>query len=155
MLYVRSVCSAAVVLLAINLAGCGGAKSDKWTEGRQPTYPATGSVTYKGNPLPDATVVFQSSGPEPVTAVARTDASGKFVMRTYDDKSGAVAGEHKVIITAVKVEGPPPGADLDKVDPTVKETSLIPTKYGDFAQSGLTANVSEQGPNTFEFTLED
>ncbi len=152
---VRPVFSATVALCVICLVGCGGAKSDKWTEGRQPTFPATGSVTYKGNPLPDATVVFQSIGSDPVTAVARTDASGKFVMRTYDDRSGAVAGEHKVAITAVQVEGPPPDADLDRIDPTVTETSLIPTKYGDFKQSGLNAIVTEQGPNTFEFALED
>ena len=142
-----------VWLSLIGLVGCGGSSDDNWTKNRPATYPVTGMVIYKGNPLPNATVVFSSQGENPTAAVGRTDEQGAFSLTTFNDQDGAVAGEHQVLITATKIKGPPPGANLDEVDPTVTEISLSPQKFGEPGNSGLSATVTESGPNQFFFDV--
>lgn len=142
-----------VWLSLIAIVGCGGTSDDKWTKSRPATYPVTGMVIFKGNPLPNATVVFSSQGENPTAAVGRTDEQGAFSLTTFNDQDGAVAGEHQVLITATKIKGPPPGANLDEVDPTVTEISLIPQKFGEPGKSGLSATVTESGPNQFFFDV--
>lgn len=132
-------------------AGCAGGK-DQWEKDRRQVVEAGGVVTFDGAPLPGATVIFSPAGGLSA-AVGRTDAEGRFVLKTYADGDGAIATDHKVTVTCVKVEGPPPGANLDEIDPTIKETSLIPERYGQADKSGLTATVTYEGPNEFKFEL--
>ena len=58
-----------VCLISLGLAGCGPRLA-----------PVHGRVTYKGQPLPDATVVFISVHGQIATGV--TDAKGQFALRT-------------------------------------------------------------------------
>jgi len=135
------------------LTSCsGGSGQDKWTKSRPETSPVSGTVTYDGKPLAEATVVFSPVG-EQQAAVGRTDARGNFRLTTFKDGDGAIPGNYKVGITCVHTEGPLPGTNLDEVIPTIKETSIIPVKYGNFEKSGLTTEVLAKKPNSFDFAL--
>jgi hypothetical protein len=136
--------------------------------GRRPTSPTSGTVTYKGKPVADATVSFIAIEGEPASSFGVTDAQGRFEMFTYEAGDGAVVGEHQVTIT--KTEGGKPIPPRTGEDPWNLETynppatgqmpppvvkHLVPEKYGDAAKSGLKATVTQDGPNEFKFDLTD
>lgn len=138
--------------LLVLVSGCGGAP-----EG--PTlYPVKGKVTLEGQPVPNATVMFQpSSGP---VATGVTDANGEFTLKT-GAQEGAVAGTHQVSVVATageKVMENPSPDDLAALstDPKQKPAepkSLIPERYSKFETSQLTATVSEDASQN-NITLE-
>ena len=142
-----------LLLVVVGVLGCfGSGKNDKWTKDRPPTYSVKGTVTFDGKPLADASIVFRPTVGENA-AVGRTNQQGEFTLQTFEEQDGAVAGDFQVSVTAVKIEGPPPGANLDEINPVTKEIWLIPQNYGDFKKSGLTATVTKSGPNVFDLTL--
>lgn len=49
------------------------------------------SVTFKGQPVKGADIVFVPSTPEALAAFAKTGADGKFEMRTFEPGDGVVA----------------------------------------------------------------
>ncbi|HUG90179.1 MAG TPA: hypothetical protein VML55_05070 [Planctomycetaceae bacterium] len=166
-----SVTSLAVLVAATSL-GCGGSSDD---DGRKKAVPATGTITYKGNAVEGAEVAFRPNIPPPPPgktnvmsdakgAVARTDASGKFTLTTYATGDGAIPGDYFVTVT--KWEGPPPSTITSNEDPaydpdaaeaesTPPAKNLLPEKYAQERTSGLTATVTEDGPNDFAFDLTD
>jgi hypothetical protein len=83
------------VLLA--LAGCG--KSDY-----PPLARVTGTVTFKGKPVPNMMVNFMPTAGRP--SWGKTDANGKFEMVIDSDYKGAEIGHHKVYFT-------PPATTID------------------------------------------
>ena len=83
-----------IVLLGA-CSGCGtsaGARAD--------LIPVKGKVTYKGQPLAQGSVTFESddSGKR---ATGKLQADGTFVMSTYTAGDGVAAGDHSVIISGV------------------------------------------------------
>jgi hypothetical protein len=133
--------------------GCFSGKSlDKWTKSRPKTTPVQGTVTFQGNPLANATVVFSPRDGQ-YEAIGMTDNEGKYSLMTFQAKDGAVPGEYLVAITCVKIEGPSSGANLSETDSGLKETSLIPIYYGQLDKSGLTAKVIEGESNRIDFPL--
>jgi hypothetical protein len=158
------VIAGSVLSLAFSAVGCGdGAEGDT---GRVETHEASGSITYKGKPLADAIVSFSPKGSHPV-ALGRTDSSGNYSLRTYEDDDGAAAGDYVVLITKsapsstsgpaphdAKSTGPGPAAHQSKASATASK-SEIPVKYNTAATSDLTATVKEDGENTFNFELKD
>jgi hypothetical protein len=114
------------------LVGCGG-----------PEHPdvgrVSGTVTLDGQPLSDATVMFQPT--EGRASVATTDKAGKYSLIYLDGVPGAKLGSHKVIIRTEI-----PGEDGQP--PIAKEK--LPKKYHE--QTELTAEV-KPGSNTFDFPL--
>jgi hypothetical protein len=145
--------------------GCAGAEGDA---GRRPTSPVSGVVTYKGKPVENATVSFICSSGEPISAFGVTDAEGKFALFTYESGDGAVIGDHQVTVTKTDAGKPlerrtgedpwnletynPPSMGVTP-PPVVKH--LVPEKYSVVEKSGLTAKVTEEGPNEFTFNLAD
>jgi hypothetical protein len=115
------------------LVGCGG--PDHPDVGR-----VSGVITLDGQPLPEATVMFQPT--EGRASIATTDAAGKYSLLYLDGVPGARLGQHKVIIRTEI-----PGEDGQP--PIAKEK--LPKKY--HAQTELTAEV-KPGSNTFDFKLE-
>lgn len=86
---------AAVCLLSLLVAGCGG-----------DFVPVSGRVTQGGKPIGDAVVTFQPVGsknspaPEAAGSVGRTDAEGRYSLRVISpDRAGAAVGEHAVTIS--------------------------------------------------------
>jgi len=132
-------------------AGCSGKKSNAWTKARPQTFPVKGVVTFEGAPVEGATVVFFAEGKK-LAATGVTGVDGTYVLRTFEPRDGAVAGKHAVRITKTTevVERP---SDPEAALPPPKITQHLPAKYGDQAKSGLSAEVSEKGPNEFSFAL--
>jgi hypothetical protein len=140
-----------VLALVVGIvAGC----ADGRPTGAKPTKPVKVTVTYKGSPVEGATVSFISETP----AYGRTDTSGVAKMKTYVEGDGAVLGAHKVTISKTDAGG----QDVASIDspnynpdaPSAPIKHLVPVKYS-LPDSGLTAEVTEGGPNEFKFELTD
>ena len=144
------------------------------------TVPVTGTVRYRGEPLPGAAVIFRAPRPgaaaSMVMATATTDAAGRFAVVTTLGgsvaKRGAVVGRHKVIISKYV---PPAGmtearyqerlqreakAMNDRGFTTEAERAparveLLPPRYADASATTLEAEVAAGKPNDFTFDLKD
>ena len=146
---------AAVMVLAIGLTGCGGPAQPK-------LYPATGTVTWKGAALADATVSFVPSVGAP--SDGKTDAQGKFTIMT-NGKPGAPAGACKVTVSkfagaAPSMPAAPKPEDMMKMYESKKKGEVdkgeIPAKFGRPDTSGLAAEVTTDGAkNVYTFDLKD
>lgn len=144
-----------VAVLAVGLGGCGGPAQPK-------LYPATGTVTWKGAPLADATVSFVPAVGAP--SDGKTDAQGKFTIMT-NGKPGAPAGACKVAVSkfagaAPSMPSSPTPEDMMKMYEKKKkgevEKGEIPAKYGRPDTSGFAAEVSTDGAkNVYSFDLKD
>lgn len=141
------------------VSGCG-EESDQ-----VPVYKVSGTVTYNGEPIEGAQVVFipVEQGP---AATGTTDSDGKYQLTTYAAEDGAPAGEYKVKITKMSKppleSGPsgPAGGEEGYAPPGQEAMSwtpenLLPEKYAIPDQSGLTATVEANDNNTFAFELTD
>lgn len=105
----------------------------------------TGKIEFQGQPIPDATVTLHPVNPSkdgtlphPPSGVVKDD--GTFEISTFRDKGrglGAPAGEYRVTVSWF---GPLQGLSESQID-QLKE--LLPAKYQQPAQSGLTATVVE------------
>ena len=133
-------------VLAIASGGCGGGDAPELAE-------AGGTVTYKGQPLEGANVVFMpASGP---TAYGSTGPDGTFTWTTRG-QPGAKVGPGRVAITAFEeLDEPKEEEDLTAEDLQKMSQSRIPAKYGKPETSGLTATVTADEENKFEFDLTD
>jgi len=135
----------AAMLAAI--CGCGG-------EGHPDLVPVTGKVTYQGQAVQGAQVMFmaaEASSEKRPAAHAQTDAEGRFRLMTFAPGDGAAAGSYKVLIT--KREEVP---DPTQPDSPYKMTrDLLPVRYGNPKQSDLKAEVKPGEPNDFPFDLKD
>jgi hypothetical protein len=132
--------------LAMVLCGCGGGGGPKLAR-------AGGVVTYQGEPLEGASVIFTpQEGP---VATGTTDAQGRFQLNTHGEP-GAVVDTHSVSISAYEPVNPDAvSTDPDTEGEVVGEMkSRIPEKYGNPTSSGLSAIVSENAAsNDFSFDL--
>jgi hypothetical protein len=136
----------AVVLMPLGcgcLSGCG---RKPQATGPVPTYPVTGTVTYQGKPLAEATVIFRLKEGT-YSATGRTDAQGKYKLSTFNPGDGAPAGEYVVAIVALESV---PAEEEEK--PVRPPKSLIPEKYSRPETSGLTALVKQEA-NVIDFNL--
>jgi hypothetical protein len=154
--------------LGAMLPGCSGSKG---AADRPNTVSVTGTVTYKGQAVAGATVAFVPDFPVQDAAkghgaFGKTDAEGKFTLRTFEAGDGAVPGKYLVTIT--KYEGsvspvdPNFNEETDYVPPDESSTAktegpknALPVKYAQTTTSKLKAEVTESGANDFEFKLND
>jgi hypothetical protein len=143
-------------LAAAAVLGCSSRYEDAWSRARPQTYSCTGTVVHRGRPLVGALVNFaielpDAKRPEVIhsyQAIGFTGPDGNFVLKTFREQDGAVAGTHKVRIAIPVLTNPD--------EPRAKApASLIPNRYASFDASGLTAEVTPAGPNRFEFMLSD
>jgi len=139
--------------LSVSLGCSGGGKT-----GNPNGRPATGTVTYKGQPVEGATVSFISPS---VSAFGSTDAQGKFKLRASDGENVAL-GDYQV--TVVKKEftpPPPPPSEQDYVPPdpdapaAPEPKDLLPAKYKTVKDTPLKATVTADGKNDFPLDLAD
>jgi len=117
--------------------------------------PVSGTVTFRGKPLPNAEVTFHPASGERV-ATGRTNAEGRFTLGTFSTNDGAVLGSHVVTIIA---RGEPRELGPDEIGSGLPGTKasgnpVIPLKYFAPETSGLTYEV-KKGPNQFEIALTD
>lgn len=123
---------------------------DKWERARIRTFPATGRVLLDGQPVSEASVIFQNDG-VPTSPSALTSKEGVFYLRTYVPKDGAPAGTYAVAVSKTTESRPPNDPELPP--PPLEITHHLPWRYRSPKTSGLTAEVTEAGPNEFVFEL--
>ena len=140
------------VILALFVCGCG--KGNPLG-----TVPASGKVTYRGQPVEGATVSFLPEGDlRPATAI--TAADGSFRLLTLDAE-GAMPGRYTALVR--KMEIPPEPTQGTSMEDALKlnarqppaPKSLLPAKYGDASKSPLRFEVKPGTLNHFELALED
>lgn len=107
-------------------------------------FPVTGSVTYNGEPVEGATLVFVPQD-HSYSAVATSDAGGKFRVRTHqaNPDDGAAVGNYKVAIRK------------NYMTPEDKEIWLLPRSYGSFDKPAFTEVVMADENNECLFELVD
>jgi len=141
------------------VAGC--------SSGRPKTYQVSGTVTMKGQPVDGATVVFvPPDGSSNQAATGITDASGHFKLSTFTSDDGAQEGEYRIKVSKFNVKKPTKEEQDRYISmeeerkmqfgddkPAVPAKNLLPPKYNDDANSGLTCTV-KRGANTVELKLD-
>ena len=150
-----------LTLFTILLGGCG--------PSGVPVVKVTGKVTFEGNPVDGALITFFPTDPTTGReAAGRTDENGIFLVLTQGaKKNGALPGSYYVVVTktiTVDSRGNPI-VPSDEPIPAYAEAataadagrpiykSLLPEKYGNAETSGLTAEVTQRGANSFAFEL--
>jgi hypothetical protein len=152
----------ATALLATFAVGCSGED-----DGRQEVFPVTGKITVSGSPIAGATVSYAPKGDQPV-AVGKTDDKGVYELTTYEYGDGAAAGDYEVLVTktvqksnesdpdqvhaAMEAGGGAPAGHDAKGAGGNDSSSMVNEMYSKKG-SGLTATVTEDGPNEFDFDL--
>ncbi len=126
-------CFVLLISCLVLLVGCSG-KPEHPDVGR-----VSGVVTLDGQPLAEATIMFQPANGR--ASQATTDSAGKYSLIYLDGVPGAMLGTHTVIIRTEI-----PGEDGQP--PIAKEK--LPKKYHD--RTELTAEV-KPGSNTHNFPL--
>jgi hypothetical protein len=145
--------------------------------GRPAIAPVRGTVTYRGQPVAGATVVFLCSG-APRLAVGKTDERGEYQLTTYEKNDGAMIGNHVVTVKkrSPGTETPDPsvagtgealqGEALAKaIAQSMRESSqqakqaekagsLVPAKYAYLKSSDLRKDVVD-GENVINIDLTD
>lgn len=133
----RSVAGACLVATCtIFFAGCG--------NGGAATAEVSGKVTYKGEPLGTGSVLFLNSLGQPASGTIGP--GGQYRLR-------ATLGSHKVGIES-REPSVPDTRKTAKPGMGLPGKSLIPEKFGQTDNSGLTADV-KSGSNQLDFDLKD
>lgn len=111
--------SALTVLVCVLAAGCGGSN----------VVPVSGTLTYKGQPVPNAFIHFMPENGRP--SLGETDQNGKFTL-TYDPQNkGAERGKHRVFVQYNAVAAATqPGAVPGEAPRLSSEWREFFTKYG-------------------------
>jgi hypothetical protein len=136
-------------LLAV-LAGCSGGPD---------VAPVSGVVTLDGRPYPKAVVSFQPIGtpenPNPGRgSSAYTDEQGRFVLRTDNERKGAVVGKHRVrIMTRGNdvVGQNTEGVGSSDATPSKREVDPIPPEWN--ALSTVEFDVPAGGTDKANFDI--
>ena len=121
---------------------------------RPKTVPAQGVVTLDGKPVDGAQVVLVPSASQGTTgAEGVTNSSGRFSLRAYVEKDGAIPGEYKVQVSkTIQVNAAGGKGSLDGGDP-VRFEYAVPAKYTSFKNSGLTVTIPETGNRDINLAL--
>ena len=142
--------------IVTSVTGCGG-------KSRLAVAPVRGRVTYKGQGVPRATVIFLPVGETAETVkrlrpFAYTDDQGAFNLKTYVNGDGAPFGKYRVGIVA-PTAGPtkrskddPAGATASTA-PAVSIPSNVTNKFGNPDTSGIEVTVVEGENNLPPFAL--
>jgi hypothetical protein len=122
----------AAALLALVPAGCSdGPKVAK----------VSGTLTYKGTPVPNATIHFVPAYGRP--SWAQTDAQGKFKVNYDADQDGAVVGTHKVYLEYRPITQAEKEAEMYGIQPKLpKEMAALYDKYNS-DNSTLTVEIKK------------
>ena len=108
------------------------------------TVPASGSVSYKGQPLESGQVQFlPADGPAAVGQVE----NGKFVLGTNAVGNGAPPGHYRVTVFSYK--------NVQSKFGEITSKSLIPNRYTNPDTSGLVVDIPKGGNNAIEIKMVD
>lgn len=130
-------------MMAVAVIGCDDGRPDV------PFGTVKGRVTWRGEPLADALVVFQPEKGRPSSG--RTSQSGEYELRYKERPWGAIVGRHRVQITTSRGrlddQTATGGGIREELSP-----EILPTRF--HSASTLTAEVAK-GANRIDFDLQD
>ncbi|HTK77536.1 MAG TPA: hypothetical protein VL371_19885 [Gemmataceae bacterium] len=126
-------------LLVCLLLGCGAAGPK--------TAIVKGTVTYKGKPVPNGTVMFIPASGQHATGEIRPD--GSYALSSFRPGDGAIPGKYKVVVVAMQDMAGRLPEDRNPLPPPI-----VPNKYSSIATTDLTAEVKE-GENTIDLPLRE
>lgn len=138
---VRSVCLVALVGAVVAASGC-----EKGDPDALPAVPASGTATYKGQPIETGDVTFVPSKGRPAHGLIE---KGVFRLSTYADNDGAVPGKHQVAVSSYKEVLITKGASKGDTD----RQSLIPRQYGSPGTSNLDVDIPAEGNTKIKLEL--
>ena len=117
-----------------------------------PQYPVSGTISLDGKPLGGAGIMFLPRGDTRGNgAMAMTDPTGKYTLKTDHGGLGAPEGEYAVTISkVVNRDGTPYVPNPDVAEAGERET--LPGTYSDSMKTILKANVPKGG-DTINFEL--
>ncbi|HEY2412078.1 MAG TPA: carboxypeptidase-like regulatory domain-containing protein [Pirellulaceae bacterium] len=124
----------AIVVGCVAVAACNSEKLPRLSR-------VSGTVTLDGQPVPEASVVFEGAQPGEPTSLGKTDATGKYELYYSRGHKGTTVGEHVVLISSY--QGP-----TDENPEPKKET--IPAKYNAKTEEKRTV---KRGTNKIDFEL--
>jgi hypothetical protein len=136
-----------VLVLSVAIVGCGKQLAE-----------VSGIVTYKGNALKNGTVTFLGNDGVPYQAEINPDGSYRTKVFVGDAKVGVICNNDEEMVKEMKALSAGGRGMKDATRPRSgsrppKNWSLIPKKYNDAANSGLTTTV-KRGKNTYDIPLE-
>lgn len=119
----------------------------------QPTMtPVEGVVLYNGQPLTFGVVMFHP--PKGQVAQAEIQSDGSFILSTFRTDDGAVPGHYLISVICYEAHDPKgAGPREDEGGGMWLGKALIPLKYTRANSSGLSADVSLEGPNKIVLEL--
>lgn len=151
-----------VVGAALLLAGCGGSSDDKWTSDLPETVDASGIILLDGKPLDFASIVLvpiDAAAGHAATAVSNS--SGKFWLKAFPSKDGAVPGGY--LVTVTKIVSTTREAQQDNwgeddqhaadSPATTTTKNILPTKYENPQTSGLELSIPQEGRTDLKLEL--
>jgi hypothetical protein len=107
------------------------------------TYRVTGTVTFRGKPVPSGVVAFHNVDLVSPMAKGMIQPDGTYELTTFRPGDGAPPGECKVTVAATE-----PGPATETRDPK----SLVPLKYLVLSETPLTATVRPED-NVIDLSL--
>jgi len=144
------------LVFATTLFGCGA------DDGFDRRYTVSGQVTHNGQPLKKGKIFFVHEDTAKRQGSGDIEDGAIVNVTTVDPGDGLFAGKYKVMITALeavdlagvtkKYSAVPDQVTIAKAQS--KSKSLIPKKYSNAVDSGLTADVSSSN-RTLNFELKD
>ncbi|WP_197444158.1 transthyretin-like family protein [Maioricimonas rarisocia] len=149
------------ILLLLVLSAC--SSEDEWTKNLPETVPATGVILLDGEPVEGASVVFAPVPPDNYPANALTDSSGRFELKAFPSKDGAVPGSYQVGVSrTVEVSADSMSADQLGEDaahaaesPTsgVNWINALPNQYANPTMSGIELTIPDDGTSDLKIEL--
>ncbi|WP_291176793.1 hypothetical protein [Gimesia sp.] len=134
------------------LTGCGDV-------GKAPVFPTSGIVIYNGKPMVGGGAIsFIPVSPQKGKAAGGTiTEDGSFIMSTYEEGDGSVAGEFRVTIyqstsqepdtESMPADGEAAGAKSTEPIQIVEQNDIIPPIYSDASKSPVTVKIDPNGNN--------
>ncbi|QEG35213.1 hypothetical protein [Bythopirellula goksoeyrii] len=126
----------ACFLSLLLLSGCG--------DSRPSTFPVVGTVEFAdGTPVRFGVIEFipEKSGP---SARGKIDQQGRFVLGTFTNDDGAVAGRHGVVIVQHFSSGAVPPGDHTHESSHTEESSVVDIRFSQLGLSPLSATIEEE-----------
>ena len=138
----------ALAVLTTAIVGCG---DEDNTTG---LYEVKGKLTDKdGKPLANIRVTFHPvKGGDLPASTGLTDKNGEFTLKTEKGEDGAVAGQHKIVLTAEASAGDYAKKRGDNTDPSANNKS-IPDVWSNPQSSPRTVEVNENDDNDIAIKL--
>lgn len=126
------------------------------------TVNASGTITLDGSPVAGASIVIMQEGGENRFAHGVSDSSGRFSLKAFETKDGAVPGQYKATVSkTVEVAGKsaPKSVQSDalaaggETASNVSWKNDLPNKYNSPVTSGLSVTVPDNGVSDLSIEL--